>query len=234
MGFARLVIKVFRWRHTSGIVPFPFESDLREPVAKWLHDGGFDVRMELSILGRRADLVGSRGATVTAIEMKIDRWAEALRQAIAYELAADRVGSRCLWPQHPAHIASVGPSKPKGWDSSLSMTAGASAVPSSPHRLRDFCRSCGRRSSRFGVPRHHSRNSPGELRILGDGRTTERQREERPRAALKCSRRFRVRRQQVPSAWSSLPDWERIWRGKAMSFLQGKPCSHDSKPRSCY
>ena len=72
-------------------MPFRFESDLREPVATWLHDAGFDVKIEVPILGRRADLVGSRKETVTAIEMKMHRWAEALRQAIAYQLAADRV-----------------------------------------------------------------------------------------------------------------------------------------------
>jgi len=72
-------------------VAFRLESDLREPVATWLRDAGFDVRLEVPILGRRADVVGSCGTTVTAIEMKMHRWAEALRQAIAYQLAADRV-----------------------------------------------------------------------------------------------------------------------------------------------
>jgi len=72
-------------------VTFRVESDLREPVATWLCDEGFEVRMEVPILGRRADLVGSRGATVAAIEMKMHRWGEALRQAIAYQIAADRV-----------------------------------------------------------------------------------------------------------------------------------------------
>src|SRR2546425_5228538 len=75
----------------SRIVTFHFESDLREPVATWPRDAGFDVRIEVPILGRRADLVGSCGTSLTAIEMKMDRWAEALRQAIAYQLAADRV-----------------------------------------------------------------------------------------------------------------------------------------------
>ena len=70
---------------------FRFESDLREPVATWLREAGFEVRIEVPILGRRADLVGSCGTSVTAIEMKLHRWAEALRQAIAYQLAADRV-----------------------------------------------------------------------------------------------------------------------------------------------
>src|SRR5881409_1487641 len=85
----------------SRIVTFHFESDLREPVATWLRDAGFDVRIEVPILGRRAGLVGSRGTSVTAIEMKMHRWAEALRQAIAYQLAADRV-----WVAMPLDAAS--------------------------------------------------------------------------------------------------------------------------------
>ena len=38
---------------------------------------------------------------MTAIEMKMDRWGEALRQAIAYQLAADRV-----WVAMPLAAAS--------------------------------------------------------------------------------------------------------------------------------
>ncbi len=38
---------------------------------------------------------------MTAIEMKMDRWADALRQAIAYQLAADRV-----WVAMPLAAAS--------------------------------------------------------------------------------------------------------------------------------
>src|SRR5947199_8146150 len=84
-------ITIFLWSDISGLVAFRCEADLREPVATWLRDAGFEVRLEVPILGRRADLVGSRGTSVTAIEMKMHRWAEALRQAIAYQLAADRV-----------------------------------------------------------------------------------------------------------------------------------------------
>ncbi len=80
---------------------FSVESDLREPVATWLRDEGFDVRMEVPILSRRADLVGSRGTTVAAIEMKMHRWVEALRQATAYQLGADRV-----WVAMPLAAAS--------------------------------------------------------------------------------------------------------------------------------
>lgn len=84
-------ISVFRVDTSQGDVAFRLESDLLEPVATWLRDAGFDVRLEVPILGRRADLVGSSETTLTAIEMKMHRWAEALRQAIAYQLAADRV-----------------------------------------------------------------------------------------------------------------------------------------------
>src|SRR5436309_13141068 len=63
-------ITIFLWSDISGLVAFRFEADLREPVATWLRDAGFEVRLEVPILGRRADLVGSRGTSVTAIEMK--------------------------------------------------------------------------------------------------------------------------------------------------------------------
>src|SRR2546426_360049 len=64
--------------------------------------------MEVPILGRRADLVGSRGATVAAIEMKMHRWGEALRQAIAYQLGANRV-SLASSPHGPAPLFRVVP-----------------------------------------------------------------------------------------------------------------------------
>jgi len=91
----------FPLKRIGGTVGPRLESDLLQPVAMWLRDEGFDVRMEVPILGRRADLVGSRGATVAAIEMKMHRWAEALRQAIAYQLGADRV-----WVAMPLAAAS--------------------------------------------------------------------------------------------------------------------------------
>jgi hypothetical protein len=60
-------------------------------VGTWLEDAGFRVRAEVPILGRRADLLGSRGESVTAVELKMREWAEALRQALAYQLGADHV-----------------------------------------------------------------------------------------------------------------------------------------------
>src|SRR5688572_16782906 len=83
------------------IVTVRFESDLRDPVTTWLRDAGFEVRLEVPILSRRADLVGSRGTSLTAIEMKLHQWSKALRQAIAYQLAADRA-----WVAMPLAAAS--------------------------------------------------------------------------------------------------------------------------------
>lgn len=69
---------------------FHLESELAEPIATWLEAAGFRVRMEVPILGRRADLLGLNESSVTAVEMKMRDWAEAIRQAMAYQLAADR------------------------------------------------------------------------------------------------------------------------------------------------
>jgi len=71
-------------------VSFRLESELAEPIAAWLEDAGYSVRMEVPILGRRADLLGFRPGSVTAIEAKMSNWVQALRQAIAYQLGADR------------------------------------------------------------------------------------------------------------------------------------------------
>jgi len=68
---------------------FRFEADLAEPLCAWLRAAGFRVCVEVPIVSRRADLFAWRGENVTAIEMKLHDWAEALHQAVAYQLAAD-------------------------------------------------------------------------------------------------------------------------------------------------
>lgn len=49
------------------------------------------MQLEVPILGRRADLVGARNDALVAVELKMRDWGEALRQATAYQLGADRV-----------------------------------------------------------------------------------------------------------------------------------------------
>ncbi|MGQ0798376.1 MAG: hypothetical protein ACT4OI_11025 [Methanobacteriota archaeon] len=68
---------------------FRLEADLRPPVATWLRSNGFEVHDEVAMVGRRADLVGVRWGRVAAVELKVRDWSEALRQAVAYQLAAD-------------------------------------------------------------------------------------------------------------------------------------------------
>jgi hypothetical protein len=82
-------------------VTFDRETELLEPVAAWLETAGFDVRVEVPILGRIADILGSRADQVTAVELKMHDWRGALRQALAYQLAADRA-----WVAMPLAAAS--------------------------------------------------------------------------------------------------------------------------------
>jgi hypothetical protein len=60
------------------------------------------VRSEIPILGRRADLVGSCDESLVAVELKLRDWREAIRQAMAYQLAAERV-----WVAMPLAAASA-------------------------------------------------------------------------------------------------------------------------------
>ena|GEM_PF-1988138 len=69
---------------------FRLEAELAGPIVRWLEEAGFRVRIEVPILGRRADLLGVNDSSVTAIEMKMHNWTKALRQAMAYQLAADQ------------------------------------------------------------------------------------------------------------------------------------------------
>ncbi|HYY49041.1 MAG TPA: hypothetical protein VFA17_10245 [Thermoplasmata archaeon] len=85
----------------SGDVKVGLESDLRDPLMTWLDDSGFEVRVEVPILWRRADLVGLKEGELIAVEMKLNQWREALCQATAYQVAADRA-----WVAMPLEAAS--------------------------------------------------------------------------------------------------------------------------------
>ncbi len=70
--------------------PYRLESDLVPPVTAWLEASGYRVEAEVPILGRRADLIGAKGEGLVAVELKMRDWREAMRQALAYQIAADR------------------------------------------------------------------------------------------------------------------------------------------------
>ncbi len=84
------------------LTSFSLEAELASPVSAWLAEAGYRVEAEVPILGRRADLVGVRDDALVAVELKLRDWEEALRQAIAYQLAADRV-----WVAMPLAAASA-------------------------------------------------------------------------------------------------------------------------------
>ncbi len=66
------------------------ERDLAPPVATHFLDLGYDVAAEVEIAGRWADLVAAGSEDVVAVELKLRDWRGAVRQAMAYQLAADR------------------------------------------------------------------------------------------------------------------------------------------------
>jgi hypothetical protein len=88
-------------RPVPGDVRVCLESDLRDPLLIWLEACGFEVQVEVPILRRRADLAGLKEANLTAVELKLSQWREALRQAMAYQVAADRA-----WVAMPLEAAS--------------------------------------------------------------------------------------------------------------------------------
>ncbi len=85
----------------GGPTSFTLEAQLAAPITAWLESDGYRVKAEVPILGRRADLLGARDDALVAVELKMRDWHEALRQAMAYQLAADRV-----WVAMPLAAAS--------------------------------------------------------------------------------------------------------------------------------
>jgi len=66
------------------------EADLLPPIVHHFESLGFRAIAEVPVDGRRADLVAISDAGVVAVELKLFRWRQALRQAVAYQVwAAD-------------------------------------------------------------------------------------------------------------------------------------------------
>jgi hypothetical protein len=67
------------------------EAWLREPVRAHFESQGGSVRHEVPLHGRIADLVvASEEQELVAVELKLQDWQEALKQAMHYQLAAHR------------------------------------------------------------------------------------------------------------------------------------------------
>ncbi len=64
------------------------EADLVEPLVRHFEEHGLRAVAEVPIAGRRADLVGVGEDILVAVELKLARWRQALRQAVAYQLWA--------------------------------------------------------------------------------------------------------------------------------------------------
>lgn len=65
-----------------------YEADLLPPVVRHFAALGFRAVPEVSVAGRRADLVAVSGDGLVAVELKLSHWRQALRQAVAYQVWA--------------------------------------------------------------------------------------------------------------------------------------------------
>jgi len=64
------------------------EADLFPPLARHFTDRGCRAVAEVAVSGRRADLVAVSDDALVAVELKLARWRQALRQAVAYQVWA--------------------------------------------------------------------------------------------------------------------------------------------------
>jgi len=66
------------------------ERDLAPAIVAHFEALGYEVFHEIELGGRRADLVAENASELVGIELKLHEWRNALRQTMAYQLAADR------------------------------------------------------------------------------------------------------------------------------------------------
>ncbi len=60
------------------------------PLARHFESKGLRAIAEVPVAGRRADLVAVGDGEIVAVELKVARWFEAVRQAVSYQIWADR------------------------------------------------------------------------------------------------------------------------------------------------
>lgn len=66
------------------------EADLLPPLVRHFERLGWRTFPEVKVAGRRADLVALSADALVAVEAKLARWRQAVRQAVAYQVWAAR------------------------------------------------------------------------------------------------------------------------------------------------
>lgn len=64
------------------------EAELRGALVRHFEALGHQTALEFEVARRRADIVVLAGDSVVAVELKVSRWRQALRQAVAYQVWA--------------------------------------------------------------------------------------------------------------------------------------------------
>jgi len=71
--------------------PFYLELELFKPVSDYFKNQGFTVKREIKIGYHKADILAFKENSVTAVELKLKNWKQAIVQAKNYQLGADFV-----------------------------------------------------------------------------------------------------------------------------------------------
>lgn len=73
------------------LVPIPaLESELAEPVGRFLAEQGYEILYEVAFNGRIADVIALKESEVVAVELKLRDHRTAHRQAMAYQVGCQR------------------------------------------------------------------------------------------------------------------------------------------------
>ena len=71
--------------------PFYLEIELIKPIENYLKKEGYHIKREIKIGFCRADIVGFKENNVLSVELKLNNWKKAIKQAKNYQLGSDFV-----------------------------------------------------------------------------------------------------------------------------------------------
>ena len=81
--------------------PFYLEIELIKPIENFLKKEGYHIKREVKIGFCRADIVGFKKDKVLSVELKLNNWKKAIKQAKNYQLGSDFV--YICFPQQKIH-----------------------------------------------------------------------------------------------------------------------------------